>query len=151
MRAQTTRLVLALAIAAFAAGAAFADDRQASADQELQPAFEQINQTYFGGELKNVEVRWANLKKEDARGVTRFCDKGSFLIELDRKTNPSSRLTLEALDHEVCHVATHFPGASEAFDEHGPAFRDCMRRFSNKKSAGGSVLSVVFRRSTHGQ
>jgi hypothetical protein len=151
MRAQTTRLVLALAVAAVAASAAFADDRQASADQDLQPAFEQINQAYFGGELKNVEVRWANLKTEDARGVTRFYDKGSFLIELDRKTNPTSRQSVEALNHEACHVATHLPGVSQAFDVHGPVFKDCMRRFSNKKSTGGSVLSAVFHRSTHGQ
>ena len=151
MRAPTTRLILALAIAAVAAGAAFADNRQASADQDLQPAFEQINQAYFGGELKNVEVRWANLKTEDARGVTRFFDKGSYLIELDRKTNPTPRQTVEALNHEACHVATHLPGTPEAFDVHGAAFKDCMRRFSNKKANGGSVLSVVFHRSTHGQ
>lgn len=88
----------------------------------LVAMFEQVNQHYFGGELRNVEVRWANLKSEDARGITRSYGRWSFLIEVDRDTNKTSRATQAVLKHEACHVATYFQIEQEHSDLHGPLF-----------------------------
>jgi hypothetical protein len=104
--------------------------------------FEQVNQHYFGGVLQNVEVRWANLESEDARGITRSYGRWSFLIEIDRDTNKTSRAAQVVLKHEACHVATYFQIEQEHSDLHGPLFRNCMRRFSTRKSVLGSALVV---------
>jgi hypothetical protein len=121
--------------------------------QSAQPVFDDINQGYFGGELRNVEVRWANLKAEKARGVTRFYDEGSVLIELDRGANQSLRNTRTTLSHEACHVATR-PGVEhESSNEvHGAAFQECMQRFSGKgKEQGSRTVGVLMAGSEKGR
>ena len=116
---------------------AFAHEHELFRNDKLLTMFEQINDRYFGGELHNVEVRWANLKSEDARGITRSYGT-SFLIEMDRDTNKTSRIAQVALNHEACHVATYFQIEQEHSDLHGPLFRNCMRRFSTRNPS--SVL-----------
>jgi hypothetical protein len=111
---------------------AFAHEHEPFRNGTLQAMFEQTNQHYFAGELNNVEVRWANLKSEDARAITRPYGNWSFLIEVDRDTNNTSRVTQVALNHEACHVATYFRVEQEHSDLHGLLFRNCMRRFSRK-------------------
>jgi SprT-like family len=114
-------------------GIAFAHEHESFRNERLLAMFEQTNQHYFAGELQNVEVRWANLKSEDARAITRPYGRWSFLIEVDRDTNNTSRITQVALNHEACHVATYFQIEQEHSHLHGPLFRNCMRRFSGRK------------------
>ena len=123
-------------------GVAHAHEHGSFHNDTLMAMFEQVNQHYFGGVLQNVEVRWANLKSEDARGITRSYGRWSFRIEIDRDTNKSSGAALAALKHEACHVATYFQIEQEHSDLHGPLFRNCMRRFSTRKSLLGSALAV---------
>jgi hypothetical protein len=127
-----------------ACGIIIAHERASFRNDALLAMFEQINQHYFGGELQNVEVRWANLKSEHARGITRSYGRWSFLIEIDRDTNRTSRIAQEALNHEACHVATYFQIEQKHSDLHGPIFSNCMRRFATRKSALGSAFSVVW-------
>jgi hypothetical protein len=143
MRTLTKKLFVILSAAAMACSASFAHDHDASRSQELQPIFEQINQQYFSGQLKNVEVRWADLKSEEARGVTRFYDHGSFLIEVDRSTNAKSRDARIVLNHEACHVATHLKMEHESSEFHGAAFQNCMRRFATHRPIFTSLASFV--------
>ncbi len=142
MRNELKRIFLAVSIAAMAGSVALANGRNSSATEPLQPVFEQINQSYFGGQLKNVEVEWADLKTEKARGVTRFYDQGSVVVEIDRASNKNSRDVQVALGHEACHVATHAQIAQFS-DVHGPVFQDCMRRFSNKKAQANALAAVI--------
>jgi hypothetical protein len=127
-----------------ACGTASAHERESFHNGTLVAMFEQINQHYFAGELKDVEVRWADLKSEDARGITRPYGTGSFLIEIDRHTNKTSRTAQVALNHEACHVATYVEIEEEHSDLHGRLFRNCMRRFSAKKSVLGSVFALAW-------
>jgi hypothetical protein len=100
--------------------------------QTLQPMFESINQRYFGGELKGVEVRWANLTTEDARGLTRLFTDGSFLIEMDRASNTTQYDATFVLEHEACHVLTQSAIQKMHSDLHSRTFTDCMRRFERE-------------------
>jgi hypothetical protein len=137
-----------VAIAMVTCGTTFAHEHESFRNETLLAMFEQTNQHYFAGGLHNVEVRWANLKREDARAITRSYGT-SFLIEVDRDTNKTSRIAQVALNHEACHVATYVQIEQEHSDLHGPLFRDCMRRFSGKNPplhSGHSQASSVFHR-----
>src|ERR1700674_4474950 len=112
------KLFAVISVAVIACSASHAHERESFHNQELQPIFQQINQYYFAGELKNVEVRWANLKSEDARGITRFYDNGSFLIEIDRARNTTRRYARMVLRHEACHVSTYVQIEQEHSDLH---------------------------------
>jgi SprT-like family len=130
---RTLRLFLLLCISAIPCCAASDHNFESHQDIALQSIFDEINQGYFAGNLQKVEVRWANLKTEEARGVTRFYDEGSFLIEIDRKFNPSFHKASITLYHEACHVATHAETQQQdPSNVHGAAFQDCMRRFPSK-------------------
>lgn len=118
-------------LAVFSCGATSAHERELFLSQKLQPIFERINQNYFAGELRNVEVRWGNLKTDDAKGLTRAYGDGSFLIELDRASNTKTSDAENVLKHEACHVSTwpEIEKHKKHPDFHGPAFSSCMRRF----------------------
>ena len=102
-------------------------------DRTVQFMFEQVNNDYFEGQLSNVRVQWGNLAVEKARGLTRFYDNGSFLIEIDRRLNSSPDAAAFTLNHEACHVATHAAIAPELANEHGQIFQNCMARFPSKR------------------
>jgi hypothetical protein len=136
--------LILVAIVLVACGTASAHERESFNNDTLVAMLEQVNQHYFAGQLKDVEVRWANLKSEDDRGITRSYGSGSFLIEIDRDTNKTSRIAQVALNHEACHVATYVQIEQEHSDLHGRLFRNCMRRFSFTKSALGSAFAVAW-------
>lgn len=106
--------------------------------------FEQINHKYFAGQLTDVQVQWGNLATEKARGFTCFYDNGDFLIEIDRKQNPSPHAAFFALDHEACHVATHALVLQDHSEVHGATFQNCMVRFRSKAIHPGQALAVLF-------
>ena len=112
-------------------------------DRTVQFIFEQVNNDYFEGQLSNVRVQWGNLAVEKARGLTRFYDNGSFLIEIDRKLNPSPGAAAFTLNHEACHVATHELLAQEAPDQHGPDFQSCMIRFRGKAKPVRMLVTLL--------
>jgi len=136
--------LILVAIVSSACGVASAHERETFHNDTLVAMFEQVNQYYFAGELNDVEVRWANLKSEDARGITRPYGRGSFLIEIDRDTNKTSRTAQLALNHEACHVATYVQIEEEHSNLHGRIFRNCMRRFSTRKSVLGSAFTLAW-------
>src|SRR5207245_10767894 len=73
---------------------------------ELQRRYEELNHDSFAGSLPNVPVRWSDLTRDDAYGVTHF-DKGvPYAIEVDRQSVKRESFALDVLRHESCHIAT---------------------------------------------
>ena len=73
---------------------------------DLQRLYQEVNHDSFAGSLPNVPVRWSDLTKDDAYGVTHF-DKGvPYSIEVDRQSVKTESFALDVLRHESCHIAT---------------------------------------------
>jgi hypothetical protein len=61
---------------------------------------------YFDGQLPPVFLRWDNLQKEGALGITEVDEEGYLEIVVDGYENTTEADARETLRHEMCHVAT---------------------------------------------
>ena len=93
--------------------------------------YRESNKQFFGGQLRDVEVKSHDLSDEDAAGITYEEMKNRFVIVLDPKWNTSEDEALRTMRHEACHVATW--DVMDSNDVHGPPFQECMRRFAEKE------------------
>src|SRR5712664_547905 len=81
------QLVSLAALSIIAGGAAFAYNREHLSRMDLNPAFQEINQQYFDGQLSGVRVEWSRLDQES--GETRKFAEHEYEILIDRRENTS--------------------------------------------------------------
>jgi hypothetical protein len=99
-------------------------------DADLPLLYAQINRQYFSGQLPEyVSVSWsdlvANKDCNSCAGMTDW-DTGFPRIRLDPKSVRSEKFLREAMEHEMCHVATVDAATKAHEDFHGPLFQACM-------------------------
>ncbi len=99
--------------------------------KDLQTWFIASNRAYFEGQLPlNTEVVWGDLTSQNDMGyITRRANK-SWLIIIDRKTNPTSRSAYFTEYHEMCHLSLW--NKEDEFGDHGPKFQSCMTQLALK-------------------
>ena len=119
-------LISILALAVICASVAYAAQREQFRRIDLHELYGQINSQSFNGQLPDVDIKFSDLTAE--RGVTRWMEDGSFIIDVDRASNPNERELRDTVQHEACHIAT-LPNIEPGAD-HGPAFQNCMARFT---------------------
>lgn len=117
-----------LCLALLLAGAKFAVARERLRHADLREHYQQINRTYFSGELPDAYVHWSHL--ESAVGKTYTYPDGSIRIALDLGSISSDEDVQETLRHESCHVKTYREVQASAQDPHGKLFEACMTRFN---------------------
>jgi hypothetical protein len=103
-------------------------------DIDLPVLYFQMNRQYFSGQLPDdVSVSWAELVANkdctSCAGMTDW-DTGFPRIRLDPNSVRSEEFLREAMEHEMCHVATVDAATKAHRDFHGPLFQTCMRRYA---------------------
>lgn len=96
----------------------------------MQAEFDEYNRKYFDNQLENVTVIVGDLTANTQMGLTTKRKDNSFLITIDRKTNPILKTADLTMLHEMCHVRLDgkmFLAVGEStLDAHGPAHEACM-------------------------
>jgi predicted SprT family Zn-dependent metalloprotease len=129
MRWRILVSLVALAIICFGVGYAVGRERLRDPDH-LHALYQETNKQFFGGQLRDVEVKSHDLTEENAEGITYQETEDKFVIVLDPKWNTSEAEALDTMRHEACHVATW---KDEEPDPHGPKFQECMKRFEKQR------------------
>jgi hypothetical protein len=115
------------------AAEARAIEAQQVRDADLPLLYSQINRQYFSSQLPEyVSVSWSDLVADKdcnaCAGMTDW-DTGFPRIRLDPKSIRSEKFLREAMEHEMCHVATVDDATKAHEDFHGPLFQSCMQRY----------------------
>ena len=134
MRWRILVSLLSLAIICFGVGYAFGRERLRDPDH-LHALYQETNKEFFGGQLRDVEVKSHDLSDYEAEGITYQETEDGFVIVLDPKWNTSEDEALRTMRHEACHVATWdvMDPNDVHGDVHGPPFQECMKRFTEKE------------------
>jgi hypothetical protein len=122
--------LLSLAIIYFGVGYAVGRERLRDPDH-FHVLYQRTNKEFFGGQLRDVEVKSHDLTEENAEGITYQETENRFVIVLDPKWNTSEAEALDTMRHEACHVATW--DVMDPNDVHGPPFQECMKRFAEEE------------------
>lgn len=101
--------------------------------EDLQQFYQQIDRESFAGKLPDVPVRWGDLTKEDAYGITHFESGVPYAMELDRHTVHSKSFAMDVIRHESCHIATNREAKQRKENPHGAAFVACMARIQDSE------------------
>jgi hypothetical protein len=104
-------------------------------DIDLPDLYSQLNAQYYGEQLPaHISVSWsplvANKDCATCAGMTDW-DTGFPRIRLDPTGVRSENFLREAMEHEMCHVATVDAATRAHQDFHGPLFQACMQRYVN--------------------
>lgn len=97
------------------------------ADADLQSYYETYRHMYFGKDMPDARVIWADLPS-DFMGRTEKTPDGVFIIRIDRKSNPAPKEALMTELHEMCHVDMW----KKEFDEHGRLWQYDMHRLADE-------------------
>jgi hypothetical protein len=128
------RFILLAALASYLFGCTSApissqDDAAGSTPTEakLLQAYKTMNERYFFNlPVSKTGISLLDLSKENEMGrITQRYD-GTWLIEIDTKTNPTEKQAEMTLVHESCHQEDTVQGKNEGLDGHGEAFQTCM-------------------------
>ena len=114
--------LLSLAIICFGVGYAVGRERLRDPDH-LHALYQQTNKEFFGGQLRDVEVKSHDLSDYEAEGITYQETEDRFVIVLDPKWNTSEDEALRTMRHEACHVATW-----DVMDPNGRCARPAVSR-----------------------
>jgi len=129
MRWRITVSLLSLAIIFF--GIRYAVGRERLRDPDhLHALYQETNKEFFGGQLRDVELKSQDLSDYEAEGITYQAAENKFVIVLDPHWSTSEAEALDIMRHESCHVATW--DVTDPNDPHGPPFQECMKRFMEK-------------------
>ena len=129
MRWRITVSLLSLAVIFF--GIRYAVGRERLRDPDhLHALYQKTNKEFFGGQLRDVELKSHDLSDYEAEGITYQAAENKFVIVLDPNWSTSEAEALDIMRHESCHVATW--DVSNPDDPHGPPFQECMKRFEEK-------------------
>jgi hypothetical protein len=135
MRRLALFLVAFACLAVILGGAEHAASREQLQQTDLQRLYQEVNQESFSGRLPEVSVRWGNLTKDDAYGVTHFQKGVPYAIEVDRQSVKTESFALDVLRHESCHIATIGEAKLRNEDRHGALFVACMSRIQSDEKA----------------
>lgn len=116
-------------------GAGYADSRAELRQTDLHRLYQDINQESFDGKLPDIPVRWGDLSKDDAYGITHFDKEVPYSMELDRRSVRSESFALDVIRHESCHIATIHEVKRLKEDPHGRTFAECMSRIQENEKA----------------
>ena len=129
MRWRITVSLLSLAVIFF--GIRYAVGRERLRDPDhLHALYQETNKQFFGGQLRDVELKSHDLSDYEAEGITYQAAENKFVIVLDPNWSTSEAEALDIMRHESCHVATW--DVTDPDDPHGPPFQECMKRFEEK-------------------
>jgi hypothetical protein len=96
----------------------------------LLSEYEFYNRKYFNSMPAIVDIQYGDLTVRSEMGATRKRDDGSYLIIIDKSTNPILKTADFTLLHEMCHIklngTSEIAIGSKELDIHGPAFQTCM-------------------------
>src|SRR5215831_2528512 len=109
-------------------GSGYADSREKIRPEDLHRFYQEINRNSFEGKLPDVPVRWGDLGRDNAYGITHFDNGVPSSMELDRRTVQSASFALDVIRHESCHIATIKEAKRLKEDPHGATFAACMAR-----------------------
>ena len=99
-------------------------------EKDLQTWYVASNRAYFSGRLpQNVTVSWGDLSEQHYVGHTIQRGDGSFLLLVDRRTNPTASEAYLTVFHEQCHLSLW---NTDDFEQHGPKFQSCMTQLALK-------------------
>lgn len=113
-------------------GAGHAASREQIQPMDLHHLYQDVNRDSFDGQLPDVAVRWGDLSKEDAYGITHF-EKGTpYLMEVDRLSVRSESFAIDVIRHESCHIATNREVKRLKEDPHGATFAACMAKIQEQ-------------------
>jgi predicted SprT family Zn-dependent metalloprotease len=115
--------------------AGYADSRGTLHQADLQRLYGDVNRASFGGKLPEVPVRFGDLTKDDAYGVTHFEKDVPYAMEIDRQSVQTESFARDVIRHEGCHIATIREAKRLHQDQHGAAFAECMARVQDAESA----------------
>lgn len=128
-------LVSLLSLAIICCGVDYAVGRERLRDPaHLHALYQRTNKEFFGGQLRDVEVKSHDLSDENAEGITYENGKNRFIIVLDPNWNSTEDEARKTMSHESCHVATW--DVMDPHDPHGPPFQECMKRFAGSAKPG---------------
>lgn len=102
---------------------------------DLHRIYLEINQGSFAGKLPDVPVRWGDLSKDDAYGVTHFDHNVPTSMEVDRQSVHTESFARDVIRHESCHIATIREAKRLREDQHGATFAACMARVQDDDTA----------------
>jgi len=108
--------------------AGYADSVQPLRQTDLHRLYLEVNHASFAGQLPDVPVRWGDLSKDDAYGVTHFDKDVPFGMEIDRQSVHTESFARDVIRHESCHIATIREAKRKHEDQHGATFAACMAR-----------------------
>lgn len=113
-------------------GAGHAAPREQALPMDLHQFYQDVNRESFEGKLPDVPVRWGDLSRDDAYGITHF-DKGMpYLMEVDRQSVRSESFAMDVIRHESCHIATNREVKRLKEDPHGATFAACMAKIQEQ-------------------
>jgi hypothetical protein len=106
-------------------------------DSELRTTYDQYNQDWFAEVLpKNTTVIYSDLTPWKELGAVDRRADGTWLVRIDRQTNPTLNSAYMTLLHELCHVklgiVVELKIGGSGWDEHGHPFQACMIDLANK-------------------
>jgi predicted SprT family Zn-dependent metalloprotease len=122
-------------LAVILGGAEHAASREQFQQVDLQRLYHEVNRESFAGKLPDVPVRWGDLTKDDAYGVTHFEKGVPYAIEVDRQSVKTESFARDVLRHESCHIATIGEAKRRNEDRHGALFVECMARIQSDDKA----------------
>ena len=102
---------------------------------DLHRLYVEINGASFAGKLPDVPVRWGDLTKDDAYGVTHFDKDVPYAMEIDRQSVHTESFARDVIRHESCHIATIREAKRLREDQHGASFVACMARVQDSEAA----------------
>ena len=116
-------------------GAGFANSFETLGQADLHRIYLEVNHASFAGELPDVPVRWGDLTKDDAYGVTHFDKDVPYEMEIDRQSVRTESFARDVIRHESCHIVTIREAKRLQEDQHGAAFAACMARVQDNDTA----------------
>ena len=124
MRLRINLAIATLALVTIVWGIRFsvAAQERRRAPEFLQYKYQQLNRTFFANSLPTATVEWAELSDADNNGQTIRKNAQSFVVLVDRSSNPRAEDLQNTIEHQTCHIATW----AQDEDPHGLSFQDCM-------------------------
>lgn len=113
--------------------AGYADSRADMRQPDLQRLYREINRDSFQGKLPDIPVRYGDLTKDDAYGITHFSKEIPYGMEVDRKSVRTESFAMDVIRHESCHIATIHEVKQRKEDPHGATFAECMSRVQDNE------------------
>lgn len=128
MRRLALFLVSLACLGTILGSSGYAHSQELLAAGDLHRLYLEVNRASFAGALPDVPVRFGDLTKDDAYGVTHFDNNVPTAMEIDRQSVRTESFARDVIRHESCHIATIREAKRLHEDQHGASFAACMAR-----------------------